>query len=450
MKGAVSEPRSRRQLLFAGVAGSAWLAGCGRDTPARPKELSGEMAFWFHWGPQSNYGRAMESLGQSAMEANPAITVHGSVWNHEQREKLVAAVAGGQPPEVITTFTYSELAAMGATRPLDDLLKGSSIKRESFVEVAREMTTWQGKLYGIMAIDIGIAFGMAWNKIRYGEAGMSPDRPPTDPEQLADHAARLTKQDRATGAISVLGFDPLNAWGSWFMTWAAVNELPLTKIWDNKAQKIKVDHVEMQRGLEYIARLYQRYGPANVATFRGQYGEWTGDTKSGFNNGVEAIIINAAYITGQVPQYNRELGPKVGYTWIPNVRGKKVQGVGSWGLAVPQGARRPDLALRFLEHSIVFKTQRLIKETTGSFGAVVDYLKKEDFSQPQGLGWYVESLSKAERLESRDLGPLVLPLRNAFIQAARNVIAGKGSSREELARVQREMEQKLQELLPKR
>ena len=65
-------------------------------------------------------------------------------------DKLLAAIAGGTPPDVgVCCVQYAELYSRGAVMAIDDQIDNSAvIGRDDFVPGLLESMQWQGETYG--------------------------------------------------------------------------------------------------------------------------------------------------------------------------------------------------------------------------------------------------------------------------------------------------------------
>ena len=98
-------------------------------------------------------------------------------------DKIVTAITGGTPPDLVTQSAgrLLPLALKSTWRPLEDLLKSSSVvKREHYSDVQLKLFTWKGKLYGIPGFEHSGLPALAYNVAHYQEVGLDPGPAPAD------------------------------------------------------------------------------------------------------------------------------------------------------------------------------------------------------------------------------------------------------------------------------
>lgn len=128
-------------------------------------------------------------------EANPDINVlmqrmaWGTYWN-----KLFVAGLGGRAPEVFVlhTRTLLRFARAGFAAPLESVL--GDFPTSDIDQNVWDATKIDGQHYGL-PLDVH-AMGMYYNKKLFREAGLDPEKPPTNREEFIDAMRRMKKQDQ--------------------------------------------------------------------------------------------------------------------------------------------------------------------------------------------------------------------------------------------------------------
>lgn len=175
---------TRRRFL--GALGLAPLAGCGRGG-ARTT-----VRFWNGFtGPD---GRTMLRLVRRFNEENPDITVlmqrmdWGTYYN-----KLFVGGLGGRAPEVFVLHTRALLrfARAGFAAPLDPLLGDFPAAQSDLDTNVWEAAKVQGSHYGL-PLDVH-AMGMYYNKKLFRDAGLDPEKPPTNRAEFLEAMRRIKK-----------------------------------------------------------------------------------------------------------------------------------------------------------------------------------------------------------------------------------------------------------------
>lgn len=107
-------------------------------------------------------------------------------------QKLPPAIATGTAPTLIA-ITPSAAAAFiqnNTIQPLDDFYSLDGVNKADFEESALTMGESNGQHYLLPMQVFGIQF--YWNKDLFKAAGLNPDAPPADFNQLAEYAVKLT------------------------------------------------------------------------------------------------------------------------------------------------------------------------------------------------------------------------------------------------------------------
>ena len=139
--------------------------------------------------------KLMDELIEEFEAANPGITVKQTNFPYDQyNEQVAAQVPAGRGPDVINLFygwvpTYVDA---GYLQPLpQDAFPHDEIESEFFPLV--EATKMDDEYWTIPTAVRTLA--LFYNKDLFAEAGLDPDSPPTNWEELEDYAVQLTKTD---------------------------------------------------------------------------------------------------------------------------------------------------------------------------------------------------------------------------------------------------------------
>ena len=124
-------------------------------------------------------------------------------WD-EMFAKWVLAVSSGNPPDVALYHPTEtpEFVERDTLIPMDDLAAQVGWSWEGIPEPVKQMSYYDGKLYGILEDFHPMA--MYYNVDLVKAAGLDPDAPPTTQEEFVNWATTLTLKDDA-GNISQVG-----------------------------------------------------------------------------------------------------------------------------------------------------------------------------------------------------------------------------------------------------
>jgi multiple sugar transport system substrate-binding protein len=232
--------------------------------------------------------------GHAALAARPADATSIRVWNYatgeEQKvfqtaydafgkaqtgvqvaaswgvdtDKILTAISGGTPPDVVDLGGEDQLcswAAKGALTDLTPYIKSSHIDTSQFVPQALSSSFCNGKEYGLPGAFDGLF--LYYNTDILAKAHVTP---PHTIAQLDQDAAKLTVE--SGGKISQLGFVPNggisgdNGLQVWAYTFGG-------NWWDPKTHAITPSQAGNVAALTWEQSYYKRYGAKALSTFNG-------------------------------------------------------------------------------------------------------------------------------------------------------------------------------------
>ena len=157
-------------------------------------------------------------------KAHPSI--HVKVVGGTNDDKIVAAIRGGNAPDVAQSFSSDNTGAFcpsGAWIDLGPYMKDDGVDDSIFPEAPRDYSKFEGTRCALpMLAD---TYGLYYNKALLAKAGYKT--PPKTISQLTAMAKKLT-QRIANGKLKVVGFNPFPSWyenvpahfgPSWGATW---------------------------------------------------------------------------------------------------------------------------------------------------------------------------------------------------------------------------------------
>ncbi len=187
------------------------LALCVGSMAAAPAKV--KLTYWHFLGGQM--GKRHETLVAEFNKANPDIEVEplysGNAWT--MRDKLLAAVAGKQPPDVsmIDQFWAAQLASTGAIIKMQTLIDGpDGIDKADVNKTAWMTATVDGGIWTMPYAMSNIV--LYYNKDMFKAVGLDPNKPPTTWGELVDYAKKLTRDVNGDGKIDEWGLSfPITA-----------------------------------------------------------------------------------------------------------------------------------------------------------------------------------------------------------------------------------------------
>ena len=221
------------------------------------------LVFWHAWG--GHEGKFLESLVDEFNETHPHVQVRPA--HFLIGDKLMAAIAGGIPPDVATVWDWMlpTMGEAGCFVPLGEYLEGSGITPESYLPNIWEYGMFGEEKYGVpTALNVWMIF---YNRDLYRAAGLNPDAPPSTMNDLAEAAELLTVRD-ASGKLERIGFIPEFQY-SYIWMWNFGGRL-----YDPAARRFIVNSPENRNAMEWIVSFYNRYGIDSYRRFAASFGEY--------------------------------------------------------------------------------------------------------------------------------------------------------------------------------
>ena len=200
-----------KRMVISCLAVVTLLALCVGSMAAAPAKI--KLTYWHFLGGQM--GKRHETLVAEFNKANPDIEVEslysGNAWT--MRDKLLAAVAGKQPPDVsmIDQFWAAQLASTGAIRMMQTLIDGADgIDKADVNKTAWMTATVDGEIWTMPYAMSNIV--LYYNKDMFKAVGLDPNKPPTTWGELVDYAKKLTRDVNGDGKIDEWGLSfPITA-----------------------------------------------------------------------------------------------------------------------------------------------------------------------------------------------------------------------------------------------
>ncbi|MBI4279342.1 MAG: sugar ABC transporter substrate-binding protein [Armatimonadetes bacterium] len=321
-------------LLAAPVAGPLTWLGAGPSTRLGTG-LAGGPLFLEFWtiSLQPFFNDYINNLITRYEVAHPGVKVRWvDVQIHAIEQKLLAAVAGGVPPDVVNLNTEFavRLAEQGALADMDTAV--SAADRAKYFEGLWASTRFKGRTYGIPWYVTPSV--LAYNTEIFKKAGLDPAKPPATEDAMIDAARRI--KDRT----KIYGFMP-NVDGVRMMHRFREAGLPLVSPDGKRAVFNSPAHVKVLE--TYVALLKKDYFPED-ALRRGYLG-----ATERYSAGRLAMLITGPQFLLRVRKDNPQVYAKTDVAPYPLDRGSVVHAP-LMNLAVPKSGRNQGEAVRFALH----------------------------------------------------------------------------------------------------
>jgi sn-glycerol 3-phosphate transport system substrate-binding protein len=286
------------------LAAAALAAACA--LPAAAQELS----LYYPVAVGGPVTKIIDGLAADFEKEHPGIKIKPVYAGSYQDTitKVLTAAKGGDAPHmavILSTDMYT-LIDEGVVVPFDDLVRTPEQKAwmGGFYPGFMKNSQTGGKTWGIPFQRSTVV--MYWNKQLFKEAGLDPERPPQNWQELVDHGKKLTKKD-AAGNVSTWGVQvPSSGFPYWlFQGFTTQNGAVLM---NEAGTQTYYDKPEVVQALQYWVDLSRKHGvhPPGVV-------EW-GTTPKDFFERKAAIIWTT---TGNLTNIRKNAGFDFGVAMLP-------------------------------------------------------------------------------------------------------------------------------------
>jgi multiple sugar transport system substrate-binding protein len=241
---------TRRQFVRRSVLGTGGLLAASGVLP-RPSRAAGQAVVSFWSGTDPTVKKVLEEeLLPKFHKENPDITVEATLlqWM-EFFQKVSVAFTGGTGPDVVGSG-YGQLGSMIGNKwvqPIDDILKGWSDLGD-IQPVGLDSGKKDGKRYAVLLPDLR---PFNYRKDYYKEAGLDPEKPPKNWEELREFSLKLTRRDGSR--VTRAGLDIPIKNGEQFYASVAFTR-GLKNLWDEGGMPL-FDSPEGIETMEYLLKL---------------------------------------------------------------------------------------------------------------------------------------------------------------------------------------------------
>ncbi|CAA9289720.1 MAG: hypothetical protein AVDCRST_MAG77-4600 [uncultured Chloroflexi bacterium] len=374
-------------LAACGAAGSAPGTGSTGGTKQPVK-----IAYWGKWTGASeepenaviaNFQQKFSHITVEGLD-NSQLAGEGAL----DREKFVAALAAGNPPETIKIdrFKMGGHGARGATTVLDDLVKRDKIDMKKFYAATVEEVMYPpGQGSKITALPWNTDDrALYYNKKHFAEAGLDPNKPPKTWEEALDVGKKLTKTEG--GRLLRPGYVGWGANTNWGigLHWAAGGQWLKPGPDGKPNRRAAFNDVKGRATLEHVkATVDQIFGSFQA------YEDWRtrwGPREQGawFNDGI-SMGVTGVWELGNFKLYGKHVD--FGVAPAPRPRGMEgtpVTWAGGFALAIPTGIKgdKFDAAWEFLKHYCYTKdAQVLFGSRTGQMPALLEAAEDKAYKE---------------------------------------------------------------------
>ncbi len=254
-------------------------------------------------------------------------------------EKLLTAVAGGTPPPLYYAdrFTVPQFAYEGFFTNITDLATASGVTKEDYYDFAWEETVYKG---GIYALSFDTDTRALWyNMDIMAEAGLDPEAPPSNLEELRAATEALTVRDNH-GNVTRYGFNPIYD-QAWLYTWGFGFQGEFQD--DNK--RITFSHPNNIAAMEFVKSFVDEIGVESIdAMLAACAGGACRDANDYFWTGQSAMTCSGNWKVAQHHRYTPDNNYGVVPFPGPDGPAPHASWAGGWSWCVPTGVEDVETA----------------------------------------------------------------------------------------------------------
>lgn len=286
----------------------------------------------------------------------PNIKIQLELLSYDGMEtKQIVALKSGDTPDMITQifgWTHS-FALENLLLPLNDYIETAGIDLSDFSEVAMELGTIDGKIYGLPFRQEAMA--LLYNKEMFRDAGIDPEKPPVTREELIDYAKKLTIDKNGDGKPDQFGYGQVGS-SSGNVIYRIMPEIWISggSLVNDDFTKCMLDQPEAIEAVQYYTDLLIKHKVCPEGTIANDALE----VRNNFINKTIAMYIGGNfeidYIKDAVPDMD------IGVALIPGKNpGESAAVLGGWNASIPAGSKNPDAAWTLLEFFVSEKVQEM-------------------------------------------------------------------------------------------
>jgi sn-glycerol 3-phosphate transport system substrate-binding protein len=245
-----------------------------------------ELTFYYPIAVGGPLTKVIDGLAAGFEKENPNVKVNAVYAGNydDTRIRALAAHKAGQPAQLSVLFSIDiyELIEQDLIVPFDDMATSAADKEwlKSFYPALMMNGTYKGKVYGIPFQRSTIV--LYWNKDAFKEAGLDPEKPPANWDEMRAMAAKLVKKD-AGGNVTRWGvMVPSTGYPYWmFQAFSRQNGQDLMS---REGNSTNFAHPDVVGALQYWVDLGRKHGVMPAGTI-----EW-GTLRQNFVEGKTAMM----------------------------------------------------------------------------------------------------------------------------------------------------------------
>jgi multiple sugar transport system substrate-binding protein len=328
---------TRRSLLL----GAAAAASFGATAPFGHADAADDqsLVFWSQFaGSKKPAGDALEAAFKAA---NPGIRLNSSLYADPKQlnEKLLTAINGNTAPDIFVQHWDYTLNYADGGKLLDLKKAMPDLDFATLDESLLVFSAVGGNIYSIPMY--GTSRGIGFNRALVKEAGLDPDKPPRNWDELRTWAKAMTK--RAGGMLQVAG---INLYQNDLETWELYNLLLQGAggaMFTDDLKKPAFAGPEGVRALKFMIALVHEDKVTDLG-----FGQGGGGAANPFNQGRAAMEVAGNYSVVQA----RRGGVDIDVAPFPAEKDGFTTLVDPFSFGIPVQSKSQKAALAFLRFAL--------------------------------------------------------------------------------------------------
>lgn len=315
---------------------------------AEETDLTGEFTYWSGFSgdsavwDQSRVDLFNELYADKGIKCNVQFVPDGAGINNG---KLLAAIAGGQAPDVvisdnaIAAYSY---AANGSFQPIDDFIEKVGINMDDFFSGCKDVIYYKEQAY-LIPQDSNVIM-LYYNPDIAKESGLDPENPPKNIEELDKWADAMTvAQD--DGSYKRFGLIP------WLDSGDDAFVVPYFfggDIYNKDTNKLDLTSDNMMEYMNWIKSYADKYNPERIQAFTSGLGGMFSPDHA-FMTGKVGMTITGNWFSNALKIYAPDVPFEVCAVPAPADGRKDSSTFATNVFGVPKGAKNPELAALFIK-----------------------------------------------------------------------------------------------------
>jgi len=363
-----------------------------RANPARAQDAS-KVTFWTtHTEPDlSGLQMIVDNFNKENSDVQAELVQ--VVGNETDTTKLMTAVRGGTGPDVymLDRFIVAQRAAEGVLQDLSEFMGGEDFS-EVYIPFSWAEANFQGKPYAL-PFDTD-ARALFYNKGMLQKAGVDPAELEVANgaitfDRLAEIANKINETDQ-DGNFSSMGFVPYTHQG-WHYTYGFAFG---GTFFEEAACAVTPDEAGVVAGHQWVYDYTAALDPQKVNAFAGPYavGQDVPEEQDPFVTQRLAFAITGDWFFNTWKKFAPDTDYGVTLMPVPKEGTDSTTWAGGWSAVIPQGAKNPEGAWKFLQYFSGEPGQRLYVTETAHLPTINTLLKDASLFEDENHRFFADQL----------------------------------------------------------